>query len=166
MAATSFAWTGHARSLNPDGLPLLLISIHLLGAAFWLGALAPLSVVAGDSDLPRIAATAARFGAAAMIVVSGLMAAGAILLCMLLGGLSALWDSTYGRYVMIKLGFVACLLSLAAVNKLLLTPRLRAGDSRAVRSLRDSIRLESLLGFLILAITATLTTVAGPPALD
>jgi copper resistance protein D len=164
-AATSFAWTGHARSLNPDAIPILLLSVHLLGAAFWLGALAPLAIVARDGDLSRIAATAARFGTVAVFVVGGLMAAGVTLLWMLLGDFTALWGSTYGRYVIYKLAIVACLLCVAAFNKLRLTPRLYAGDSRAVRSLRTSIRLELLLGVLILVVTATLTTVAGPPAL-
>jgi copper resistance protein D len=164
-AATSFAWSGHARSLNPDVLPILLLSVHLLAVAFWLGALSPLGMVADGSDLARIAATASRFGAAAIYVVGGLMAAGATLLWMMLGDFAALWGSTYGRYVILKLAVVACLLCLAAVNKLRLTPRLLAGDSRAAGSLRTSIRLESLLGVSILAVTATLTTVTGPPAL-
>jgi putative copper export protein len=32
--------------------------------------------------------------------------------------------------------------------------------------LRTSIRLEMWLGVMVLAVTATLTTIAGPPALD
>ena len=151
---------------QPRRGPVLLLSVHLLGVAFWLGALVPLLIVARDGDLPRTAAAAARFGAAAIFVVGGLMAAGLGLLWMLLGGVTALWGSAYGRYVMFKLAFVAGLLCLAAFNKLRLTPRLRGGDARAARSLRTSIRLELLLGMLILAATATLTTLTGPPALD
>jgi putative copper resistance protein D len=165
LAATSFAWTGHARSLHPDVLPVLLLSVHLLGAAFWLGALAPLLIVARDGDQSRIAATVVRFGAAAVVVVGGLMAAGAILLWMMLGNFTALWSSAYGRYMTFKLLLVACILCLAAFNKLRLTPRLRRGEPQALRSLRTSIRLELLLGILILAVTATFTTVSGPPVL-
>jgi len=66
---------------------------------------------------------------------------------------------------MFKLAFVGCLLCVAAFNKLWLTPRLLDGDPRASRILRRSIRLELLLGLSILAATATLTTVAGPPSL-
>jgi putative copper export protein len=167
MAATSFAWTGHARALNPDGLPLVLLGVHLLSVAFWLGALAPLLIVAHRADLPDIAAAAARFGAAAVYVVGALIAAGVSLLwMMLLGHVTALWTSSYGRYVMLKLAFVAGLLCLAAFNKLRLTPRLRAGDAGAAWSLRTSIRVELLLGILILTVTAALTTLTGPPALD
>jgi putative copper export protein len=166
MAATSFAWTGHARSLHQNGLPMVLLSVHLLGAAFWLGALVPLLIVARNGDQSRIAATVVRFGAAAVVVVGGLLAAGAILLWMMLGDFTALWSSTYGRYVTLKLLLVAGLLCVAAINKLRLTPRLQNGDSRALRSLRTSIRLELLLGVLILAVTATFTTVSGPPVLS
>lgn len=165
-AATSFAWTGHARALNPDVLPMLLQSVHLLGVAFWLGALAPLLIVARGGALPRIAAAAARFGAAAVWVVVGMMAAGWTLLWRLLGDITALWTSPYGRYVILKLILVACLLCAAAFNKLRLTPQLLAGDPRGLLTLRTSLRLELLLGGLILAVTATFTTVTGPPALD
>ena len=166
LAATSFAWTGHARSLDPDVIPVLLLGIHLLGVAFWLGALTPLLIVARDGEPSRIAGAAARFGAAAVFVVCGLLAAGATLLWMLLGGIAALWESAYGRCVLVKLILAACLLGLAAFNKLRLTPRLQGGDARASVSLRTSIRLELLLGISILAVTATFTSLMGPPSLD
>jgi copper resistance protein D len=165
-AATSFALTGHAWSLHPNALPILLLSVHLLGGAFWLGALGPLAIVARGHELPRIAATAFRFGSSAIFVVGALIAAGLCLLWMMLGSISDMWASEYGRYVLLKLTMVACLLCLAAFNKLRLTPRLLAGDLEAVRGLRLSIRLELLLGALILAVTATFTTIAGAPALD
>jgi putative copper resistance protein D len=166
MAATSFAWTGHARILHADALPIVLLAVHLLGVAFWVGALLPLLVVSRSGDVPRIAGAAACFGRAAIFVVAGMMAAGIGLLWMMLGGVAQLWGSAYGRFVLLKLSFVAGLLCMAAFNKLQLTPRLLAGDVRAVRSLRASIRLELFLAALILAVTATFTTVAGPPALN
>ena len=166
MAATSFAWSGHARILDAHALPILLLTVHLLGVAFWVGALLPLLVVARSGDVPRIAGAAACFGRAAMFVVAGLVAAGLGLLWMMLGGVAQLWGSAYGRFVLLKLSIVAALLCVAAVNKLQLTPRLLAGDVRAVRSLRASIRLELFLAASILAVTATFTTVAGPPALN
>lgn len=166
IAATSFAWTGHARSLAPHVLPLVQ-GVHLLGAAFWLGALAPLLIVASRADgATASAAAAARFGTAALYVVAVLMAAGAYLLWMMLGGAVQLWTSTYGRYALLKLVFVAALLCLAAYNKVRLTPRMLAGDEAALRSFRLSLRCELLMGILILAVTAVLTTAASPPALD
>jgi putative copper export protein len=166
MAATSFAWTGHAHSLSPNVYPVALLGLHLLAAAFWLGALVPLGLVARHGDLIKIAAASARFGAAAVFAVVALIAAAATLLWLLLGGYGDLPGSTYGRIAVLKLMLVAGLLCLAAFNKLRLTPRLLDGDAGAVRSLQTSIRFELLLAALILTVTAALTTLAGPPALE
>lgn len=165
-AATSFAWIGHARALGPDALPILLLSLHLTGIAFWLGALVPLSVIAAGGDPLHTGAAAARFGSVAALVVGALLAAGAVLLWLLLGRSLALWTSAYGRWVMFKLVWVAAILCLAVFNKWRLTPRLLSGDRRAVAQLRNTIRVEMLVGGVILAVTATFTTLAGPPALD
>lgn len=165
MAATSFAWTGHDRLLAPAVAPLIL-GVHLLGAAFWLGALMSLRCVARDGDVPRLAHVTARFGRLAPYVVGVMMAAALCLLSMMLGGVAQLWSSDYGRIAMLKVGSVAALLCVAAFNKWRLTPRLLAGDAAAAGSLNFSLRVELLLGVLILAVTAALTTITGPPALD
>jgi putative copper resistance protein D len=165
LAATSFAWTGHARSLVPDTLPMLLLGVHLLGVAFWMGALLPLLIIFRSGELPRTAAAAARFGRLAVYVVAGLAGAGIVVLSLLLGSVSELWTSAYGRCITVKLGLVVCLLCLAAFNKLRLTPRLLTGDAAAGGMLRASILVELSLGVLIMAVTATLTTRVGPPML-
>ena len=75
-AATSFAWVGHVHALSAlrgAWLPQLVVVVHLLGVAFWLGALLPLLMVARDADMSRIAATARRFGGVALIVVGALL---------------------------------------------------------------------------------------------
>jgi putative copper resistance protein D len=76
-----------------------------------------------------------------------------------------LWSSPYGAAMCLKLAFVAALLSLAAINKLKLTPRLKAGDLAAAPSLRRTIHAEMALAALILLTTAAITTLIGPPAL-
>jgi copper resistance protein D len=169
-AATSFAWTGHVHSLGSvlpaAWLPALAIVVHLLAVAFWLGALTPLLMVAGDADMARIAAAARRFGAAALIVVGALLAAGAGLLCLLLRNVGDLWNDDYGRLVLTKIILVCGLLALAAVNHLRLTPRLFAYDEGALRALKRSIMAELAVAGCVLVVTAALTTLTGPPALD
>jgi putative copper resistance protein D len=167
-AATSFAWIGHVHSLAIRGawLPELAIAVHLLGVAFWLGALIPLLMVAGGADMSRSAATVARFGSAALIVVGVLLAAGACLLCLLLRDVSELWDGDYGRLVLTKLLLVSFLLALAALNHLRLTPRLFAHDVGALRALKGSIMAELAVAGCVLLVTAAMTTLAGPSALD
>jgi putative copper export protein len=163
-AAMSFVWVGHAHATG-SFWTATAVALHLASAAFWVGALGPLAILARDGDPRRIGAVAARFGAAAMAAVGVLAAAGLYALSRFLGHASALWSSPYGMTMCVKLAFVAGLLSLAAINKLKLTPRLLAGDLGAVRSLRRSIQAEMALAALILLVTAALTTLIGPPAL-
>jgi putative copper resistance protein D len=161
-AATSFAWIGHlhAAGLRWATLPL---GIHLVAVAFWVGALWPLWLLARGDEARRVAAPAARFGRAAVGAVSLLLLAGITLLAALLGSASELWRSDYGRTACVKLALVACLLGLAAFNKLRLTPRLAAGERAAARALRRSIAAEMLLAGAVFLATAALTTLSGPP---
>jgi copper resistance protein D len=165
VAATSFAWVGHAHAATQAATPFL-VGVHVLAVAFWLGALAPLAIAARRREPRELGGVAARFGRIAVAVVAALLAAGAAILWMLLGSFSELWSSDYGCLVCVKIACVACLLALAAWNKLRLVPRIVAGDLLAVRSLRRSIRAEMLVAGLILLITAALTTLTGPPSMS
>ncbi len=162
-ASTSFAWVGHVHALAPNTVPSLLLCLHLMCAAFWLGALPPLWIIAADAHEPQIAAAAARFGKLAVRLVALLIAAGASLLLMLIGRAAPFWASDYGRMMAVKLLAVGALLSFAAWNKLALTPRLLQGDARAVIAFRRSLLGEMSFGALILLTTAAFTTLAGPP---
>jgi len=163
IAATSFAWVGHAHAALPNSVPTLLLCVHLLCIALWVGALAPLYLVARDGNVAEIALTAARFGRIALGAVGLLIAAGAGLLWILIRRPSDLWTSGYGLMVMGKLVLVAFLLGLAGLNRLYLTPLLLRGHPRAARSLAQSIKAEMFLVCLILLATAAFTTVTGPP---
>jgi copper resistance protein D len=162
-ASMSFAGVGHVRGLLPNAAPLLLLCLHLLCAAFWLGALGPLLICARDGRDTRVAMLAARFGKLALGVVVLLLAAGTAVLWTLIGDAAQFWNSDYGRMMALKLLTFAALLSIAAVNKLYLTPKLLRGDAKAVIQFRRSLIIEMVIGALILLITATFTTIAGPP---
>jgi putative copper resistance protein D len=163
LAATSFAWTGHVHAMSPIVAPVSVLCLHLLCAAFWLGALAPLWIIAAGGSEPQIAAAASRFGRAALRMVALLLAAGASLLWMLIGDAARFWRSDYGYMMLIKLLAVALLLSLAAWNKLSLTPKLLKRQPGAVTWFRRSLAGEIFFGALILSVTAALTSLSGPP---
>ena len=161
-AATSFACVGHVHALPFPVVPAALLSLHLSCVAFWLGALRPLYFVTGEADVAGMAPVVSRFGATAVPVVGVLLLAGAGLLIELLNGVTDLWSSDYGRLALVKIGLVAGLLSVAAFNKLRLTPRLRAGDRRAAAALRTRVAVEIVLAWAIAVVTAALTTLGGP----
>ena len=154
----SFTLVGHAND-GPPGLTHVLIAAHLLGVAFWLGALWPLKAAAeGAAPLGDAAVLAERFGNIAALVAPGLIAAGAATAWLLLGSIEAALGSSYGQLLIGKFAIVALLLGLAALNKLRLTPAMQRGDPSAAAALGRSIAIEMLAVLAILAITGVLTT--------
>ena len=166
LVSVSFVLTGHSLSLARGLIPRALVAIHLLGISYWIGAFYPLRMIAYRSDPPGVALITKRFGDVAVYVVAVLMAAGFALLWIMLESPLAVFQSDYGRALAIKLLFVAGLLGLATVNKYVLTPALLRGDISALPRLRNSIAVELLLAGLILVLTAGITTVTSPPALE
>ncbi len=157
--AISFAQVGHALGEPRAALAGLLV-LHLLTAAFWVGALAPLRRAA---FLPMGADLLHHFGNIAAFGVAVLIAAGLALSWMLSGSLAALFGTAYGVALLAKVMIVSALLGVAALNKARLVPALRTQASGAARSLRRSISLEILAVVLILLTTATITSVTTPP---
>jgi putative copper export protein len=166
LVSASFAFTGHSLSLDRGLLPQALVALHLLAVSFWLGAFLPLRALTYRLDPPGVAVITKRFGETALYVVGVLLVAGFVLLWIMLRTPLGLLDSDYGRAVTVKLLFVAGLLGLAAVNKLVLTPALSRGDMSALFRLRNSITTEMALAGAVLVVTAMFTTIVGPPALD
>lgn len=163
IAATSFAWVGHVHGLTPSTAPSLLLGLHLLCAAFWLGALPPLWLIAAGGNEQQTAAAAERFGKLALRLVALLLAAGAGLLWMFIGAAGRFWSSSYGISMAIKLSAVAGILSFAAWNKLALTRKLLTRQPGAVASFQRSVSAEIFFGALILTVTAAMTSFSGPP---
>lgn len=162
IAVSSFAWVGHVRALQPI-LPATLFScLHLIGVAFWVGALLPLLRSTRESAL-EVGALAKRFGTLAVAAVSLLVVAGLSMLWMLSYGQPEFWRSGYATMIAVKLLLVSVLLGAAALNKLWLTPRLMNGEAGAVVMLRRSIQFELLTVVLILIVTASFTSLTGPP---
>lgn len=158
--AFSFAQVGHTLG-EPRATLTVLIVLHLLAAAFWVGALLPLRRAARS---PEGADLLHSFGQIAGYGVAMLIVAGATLAWLLSGSLLALFGTAYGVGLLIKIGIVGALLGLAALNKIKFVPALREQNLSAVHALRRSISLEITAIVLILLATATLTTVTTPPA--
>lgn len=157
--AVSYAQVGHTLG-DLRWVLAGLLTAHLLAAAIWVGALAPLRRAARTSDGAELLH---RFGVVAAGVVALLAAAGVALAWFLSGRVSALLGTAYGLGLLAKVAVVAGLLGLAALNKWRLVPALRRADPIAALSLRRSIAVEGAAVLLILLLTATITTVTTPP---
>ena len=161
VVCASFAFRGHVLA-EPRLLLGALLTVHLLGLAFWIGAFGPLYRLARHGGATSAGAAAEAFGRKAVWVVGTLAIAGAGLLVLLTGNPLEALARPYGRFFAVKLALFVLLLGAAAFNRMRLTPALLAGDLRAARHLRRSIGLEVATVCAIALTTATLTTLSSP----
>ena len=159
LVAVSYTLVGHSLG-DPRWLLAVLVGMHLLAGAFWIGALAPLHRAAG---LTGGAALLHRFDRIASGTVAILVLAGLTFAWLMVGSVAGLFGTAYGWTLIAKLVIVTGLLGLAAKNKLRLVPALASGDPSASARLRCSIRMEIITVALILLATATLTSITTPP---
>lgn len=163
ITCASFALRGHALG-DPRLLLGTLVTVHILGLAFWIGGFAPLARAARCENAKKAGAVAHEFGTRALWVVGALVAAGAATLILLDAATPAALASPYGQAFVVKLALFAGALGFAALNKMWLTPDLLSAMPGAARRLRRSIGLEGAVIATILLTTAALTTATSPPA--
>ena len=171
-AASSPALTGHASATQPVGLAILTDVAHVLAASAWLGTLltllfAALPLVRGPRSMAGLSSGAlvaslvrtfhpVALTCAAVVVASGLLSA-----WLRLPTVASLWESTYGRILLLKLAFVAVVVILGAVNWRRLLPTL--GDDGAARRITRTATAELAVAALVLAVTAVLVSTSPPP---
>ena len=159
LIAVSYTFVGHSLG-DPRWLLASLLTLHLLAAAFWTGALLPLRHAVGQPEGARLLH---RFGNVASLTVALLVVVGLIFAWLMTGSFSNLLSTAYGKTLLAKLGVVSGLMALAALNKWRFVPALASGTPAAVPHLRRSIQIEAIAVLLILMATATLTSITTPP---
>jgi copper resistance protein D len=135
--------------------------VHLLAAGAWLGGLPALALLLaqarGSPGCTVFARTATRrFGWLGAACVAALLASGLFSSWNLLAGPGDLLATDYGRLLSLKLGLVAAMLAIAAVNRFHLTPRLAAPG--ALRALQRNSLAEAGLGLVVLLLVGALGT--------
>ena len=169
--ACSPALTGHASATPPVGLAIATDLAHVVAACAWLGTLLTLLFTA----LPLVRGTRSMAGigsgalvaslvrafhpialtCAAVVVASGLVAA-----WLRLPTVASLWESSYGRILLIKLTFVAAVAILGAINWRRVLPTL--GGDAAARRITRTASAELTIAALVLAVTAVLVSTSPP----
>ena len=163
LTALSFSFVGHGTN-EPRIVMTFLVTLHVLGISFWIGALWPLRQASSNiAELGVAGRLAHQFGRQAAWVVGGVIVAGLVLTFLIIGSPTAIFTTQYGLTLLVKLAIVAVLLGLAAANKIRFVPAIQAGDASAAMRLRRSIAWEMLAFAIILTITAILTTITPLP---
>lgn len=169
----TLAWSGHAAAgTGPQGSVHLASDIlHLLAAAAWLGGLLPLAIMlratvrGANPHLSIIAREAvARFSILGIASVGTLLATGLINSWMLVGKIAALAGTDYGRVLCVKIALFLGMVAVAAINRLILTPRLMHRQGEAAEQIGRNSLIEAALGSAILLAVALLGTL--PPGVD
>ncbi len=152
----SFIVIGH--SLKGGLLTQSLVVIHLIGLSYWLGSLLPLQKMCNLNDFVELKKIAHSFGQHAVFYIFALLIAGSIFSYILIGNISNLLNTTYGNVLLIKVIFAFLLISLGALNKLQLVPKLNAENETTIIKLKKSINVEMIIVLIIFFLTSLLTT--------
>ncbi|QPC90825.1 copper resistance CopC/CopD family protein [Mesorhizobium sp. INR15] len=160
----ALAASGHASAAEPQWLTRPMVFLHGAGIAFWAGALVPLGL-AMRSQSVEAAAFLRRFSRMILPVVAVLAAAGIVLGVVQVQTLSALVDTAYGRLLLIKLGLLVFLFTLAAINRWKLTAMAETGVTEVRQRLSRSIGVEILIVLAIFGVAAGWRFTPPPRAL-
>jgi copper transport protein len=165
---------GHAAQTAPRGLSLLLDWLHLLAGSVWVGGLVGLlilwTLLPGGKRVAGLAVCVPRFSNVALFSVLGLLATGVGATIIHIPILSALWHTSYGVAILVKVGLLTAAMLLGAINLLRTKPRLLAAREQAelgagaARLLRRTVTGETLLVTAAVLAAAVLSSLAPPPA--
>ena len=155
----SFRFSGHISVLSV--ISKIAIVLHYTAFAAWIGSLYPLYLLSFSNNISFIQSRVKAFGDKAVLIVFGLVAAGAYMLFELFASIGEIFKSSYGLVVLSKLSLVIVILGIAAVNRIRLTPNLVSQNG--VKLFRFSVKIEILVAICILIVTTYLSTVVGPP---
>jgi putative copper export protein/methionine-rich copper-binding protein CopC len=165
------ALSGHAASApRLTVLAVLADGVHVIGAGGWLGSLLAVLLaglpaaahLANEERGPAIADLFNAFSPTALVFAGIATATGVFAAWLHLGTISALWRTTYGLTLLLKLGVLSLVAASGAYNWLRVKPTL--GTEEAGRRIRRSATAELVVGVVVLLVTAVL--VATPTAMD
>ncbi len=180
VATLAIGWTysatGHASAWGDFSLAQIIDSMHVAFTAVWIGGLLVLATSARPlfltgHDRAYALETALRLSRLAGLALLGVVLTGIYNAVTQIGFLSALWETVYGRLLLLKLCGVLGMAGLGALNRYRGLPVLRdwaQGSSLSRRIPSGGLRflciagVESLLAVWVLGCTALLTG-ASPP---
>jgi copper transport protein len=162
--ASGFSLSSHqATEPNASSAAQVADWVHLVAASVWVGGVAALAFVVWPSAPALRRRAFLGFARLALVLVGALVAAGTYLAFLRLSEPAALWETSYGRFLLLKLALVAVALVWGAVHHLLVRPRLVEGREPRVG---PSLAGEAAVAFAVLLAAAILTNVAPPPPAD
>ena len=170
----TFTFSGHARTGRWIPLATVTDLVHLSSAAAWLGGIAILATLLArrvvPHDAPEVTARFSRIAAPAIVLVA---ISGVVQAWRQTDGLDSLFDTTYGRLLLTKIGLVVLIVAAASVSRHIvnlwaqrhLVPAgpgaMRAeADPEDMRELRNAVIVEVAIAVIVLLVTSVLVNTA------
>lgn len=160
--ASGLSLSGH-QGVEPNASFLTGLAdwLHLVAATLWVGGLVALAFCVWPLA-PQLRRPAfLGFARLAAVLVAVLVLAGTYLTIARLPSLTDLWETAYGRTLLVKLAIVCMALAWGAAHHFLVRPRLERGDSPP--GLRRSLVGESAVAIAVLLVAAVLVNAQPPP---
>ena len=157
------ALSGHAASAPTlTTLAILADALHVLGAGGWLGSLLVVLLVGIPAALrleqgtrgPGVSDLVNAFSPTALAFAGLTASTGVFAAWLHVGAVSALWQTTYGRTLLLKLAILSIVAATGAYNWRRIKPVL--GDEKSTVRLRRSATIEVAVAVLVLVVTAVL----------
>lgn len=153
---------GHAASPSSVWLPNIAVQwVHVTAIGVWVGGLFWLLFGLRGKERAARAAAVAAFTRVATVTLVIVLATGLARALGEVGSISALFDTGYGVTLLTKIGLVAGLVALGALNHFFWVPAVRRGDGEAAaRRFGLNSRGEIAVALAVLAATAVLSGLA------
>jgi copper transport protein len=171
----TFLYAGHAHTGRWVGLALITDALHVSAAAVWLGGLCALAVTLFNAGMVEHARYAvSRFSMVAAPAIALVALSGIVQTFRQVGNVSALFDTNFGRWLLLKVAIVLAILVAANTSRRVAGNRLlaetdappanrsarrkaRTADRSALSALRKAVSVEVAFAIVVLAVTAVLT---------
>lgn len=173
LGATAMtALSGHANSADPRAVSLVTDWLHLIAGSIWIGGMTHMALIvrrahkrADRGDDTPLLPTIDRFGELAVPAFLATVVTGLYNTAIEIGSLSALWSTSYGRVLTLKIAFVVVLIGVSALHSRFLRP---AAAEPGIRGSRLTaywrlIANEPLLAAVVVILAATLAVFPLPP---
>lgn len=162
--ATGLSLSGH-QGVEPNATWATGIAdwLHLVAATLWVGGLVTLAFLIWPLAPELRRAAFLGFSRLATVLVAVLLLAGTYISIARLPAVADLWETGYGRTLIVKLGIVGVALAWGGAHHFLVRPRLQRGD--APRGLRRSLAAESAVAMAVLLAAAVLVN-SEPPRIE
>jgi len=157
---------GHAAAGSSFWLLNIAVQwVHVTAVGIWVGGLFWLLLGIRGAEPAVRAAAVGRFITVATAMLVLVLVTGLARAMVELGSLGALFDTSYGITLLVKVALVAGLVLLGALNHFFWAPAVRRGDAGpAARRFSLDSRGELAVAACVLAATAVLSGLAPPPA--